>query len=366
VTIEPGSPPRRRQRTRELGGDGAGARRAGPVLLSEVAARAGVSLATASRVLSGSRSVGEPYRGRVLAAARELEYTPNAQAQAVARGASNVVGLLIHDVLDPYFSSIASGVMRHVEERGLVVFLASTHSDLDRELEYVATMRSHRSRALILCGSRTSDRLHNDRLVKELEGFQAAGGRAAVISQNKLDTHAVVPQNRAGARKLARELCRLGHRRFAVLAGPTNVLTSRDRVTGFREGLADEGVDPDGTQVLHGQFTREGGERMATQLVADGLRATCVFAVNDVMALGALSALRREGVRVPDDVSLAGFDDIVTLRDVVPALTTVRLPLEEMGARAAQLALDSDPSSPARAVKVHADVVLRDSTRPLG
>ncbi|MBM7807911.1 LacI family transcriptional regulator [Geodermatophilus bullaregiensis] len=366
MTTEPQSPARRRRRhSREPGEDGTGARRNGPVLLSEVAARAGVSLATASRVLSGSRSVGEPYRGRVLAAARELEYTPNAQAQAVARGASNVVGLLIHDVLDPYFSSIASGVMRHVEERDLVVFLASTHSDLDRELEYVATMRSHRSRGLILCGSRTTDRAHNERLVKELEGYRAAGGQVAVISQNRLGTHAVVPQNRAGARKLARELCRLGHERFAVLAGPTNVLSSRDRVTGFLEGLADAGCDPDAVQVLHGRFTREGGERLAAELVTGGLRATCVFAVNDVMALGALAALRRSGIRVPDDVSLAGFDDITTLRDVVPTLTTVRLPLEEMGARAAQLALDSDPASPPRAVKVHADVVLRDSTRPL-
>ena len=340
-------------------------RRSGPVLLSEVAAHAGVSLATASRVLSGSRSVGEPHRGRVLAAASELQYTPNAQAQAVARGASNVVGLIIHDVLDPYFSSIAGGVMRHVEERELVVFLASTHSVLERELEFVATMRSHRARALIICGSRTTDRAHNDRLVKELEGYTAAGGRAAVISQNRLGTHAVVPQNRAGARKLARELAGLGHRRFAVLAGPPGLLASRDRVTGFREGLADEGIDAADLQVLNGEFTREGGAGLAAELVEQGLPATCVFAVNDVMALGALATLRAAGVRVPEDVSLAGFDDITPLRDVVPSLTSVRLPLEEMGARAAALALDSESESAPRTVKVHAEVVLRDSTRRL-
>lgn len=340
-----------------------GARRRGPILLSEVAAHAGVSLATASRVLNGSRSVGEPYRGRVLAAARELRYTPNAQAQAVARGASNVVGLVIHDILDPYFSSIAAGVMRHVEERDLVVFLASTHSDLDREVEIVAMMRSYRTRALIICGSRTTDRSHVQRLAKELDGYAAAGGRAAVISQNRLGTHAVVPQNRAGARHLARELCRVGHRRFAVLAGPADLLTSRDRVTGFREGLADEGVDAEGMTVLHGQFTHAGGVRLAERLLADGLSAGCVFAVNDVMALGALATFRQKGVRVPEDVALAGFDDISTLRDVEPPLTTVRLPLEEMGARAAQLALDADPAAGARSEKVPGEVVLRESTR---
>jgi LacI family transcriptional regulator len=363
VTTAPERAARRRLRPAAAGTDGS--RRVGPVLLAEVAAQAGVSLATASRVLSGSRSVGEPYRGRVLAAARDLQYTPNAQAQAVARGASNVVGLIIHDVLDPYFSSIARGVMRHVEERELVVLLASTHSDLQRELEFVATMRSHRSRALIICGSRTTDRAHNERLVQELDGYTAAGGRAAVISQNRLGTHAVVPQNRAGARKLARELCRLGHREFAVLAGPTGLLASRDRVAGFRDGLADEGVPAENMQVLHGAFTHEGGEEMVTRLVEEGLRATCIFAVNDVMALGALSGLRRAGIDVPGDVSLAGFDDIPPLRDVVPALTSVRLPLEEMGVQAAQLALDADPDAEPRSVKVHAEVVLRDSTRRL-
>ena len=337
--------------------------RRSPVLLSDVAARAGVSLATASRVLSGSRSVGEPYRGLVLAAARELQYTPNAQAQAVARGASNVVGLIIHDVRDPYFSSVASGVMRYVEERDLVVFLASTHGDPERELQYVAMMRSHRARALILCGTRTTDRAHTERLAEELRGYTAAGGRAAVISQDRLGTPTVVPQNRAGARKLARELCRIGHRRFAVLAGPSRLLSSRDRLAGFREGLVDEGVDPEGMQVLHGAFTREGGEQMAARLVAQGLEASCVFAVNDVMALGALTAFRAAGLRVPEDVGLAGFDDIPTLCDVVPPLTSVRLPLEDMGVTAAQLALDTDPSAEPRSVKVHAEVVLRDSTR---
>ena len=339
------------------------AERRSPVLLSDVAAQAGVSLATASRVLSGSRSVGEPYRGWVLAAAEELQYSPNAQAQAVARGASNVVGLIIHDVRDPYFSSIANGVMRFVEERGLVVFLATTHGVPERELQYVAMMRSHRARALILAGTRTADRNHTDRLAKELEGFTAAGGRVAVISQDRLGTPAVVAQNRAGARKLARELCGLGHRRFAVLAGPSRLLTSKDRVNGFREGLVDEGVDPAGMQVLHGDFTHAGGERLAARLLADGTEATCVFAVNDVMALGALTAFRHAGLRVPEDISLAGFDDIPTLRDVVPSLTTVRLPLEDMGATAAQLALDTDPSDAPRGVKVHAEVVLRDSTR---
>jgi LacI family transcriptional regulator len=336
--------------------------RRGPVLLAEVAAHAGVSLATASRVLSGSRSVGEPYRSRVLSSAQELQYTPNAQAQAVARGASNVVGLIIHDVRDPYFSSIAGGVIRHVEERGLVVFLASSRSDPQRELAYVSMMRSHRTQALIVCGSRSTGRAENERLIRELEGYRAAGGRAAAITQDRLGTPTVVPQNRSGARQLARELCRLGHRRFAVLAGPRQLLTSRDRISGFRDGLADEGLDRGAARVLHGAFTHSGGQQLAAQLVEERFDATCVFAANDVMALGALTAFRVAGLKVPDDVSLAGFDDIATLQDVVPSLTTVRLPLEDMGVQAARLALDGGGEG-ARVVKVAGELVLRESTR---
>jgi LacI family transcriptional regulator len=185
------------------------------------------------------------------------------------------------------------------------------------------------------------------------------------VSQNLLGTNTVLVQNRAGARELALELAGLGHQRFAVLAGPTDLLTARDRLAGFTDGLARAGIEPDGVRIVHGAFTRDGGYAAAAELVAEGLTATCVFACNDVMAVGAMAALRERGLRVPDDVSMAGFDDIETLRDLVPPLTTVHLALEELGERAAELALDGAPGEPARQVRVRGHVVLRDSTRRL-
>jgi LacI family transcriptional regulator, galactose operon repressor len=340
--------------------------RRGPVRLAEVAEQAGVSLATASRVLNGShRSVGEPHRGRVLAAAGELGYRANAHAQAIARGASNVVGLVVHDISDPYFSAIADGVMRQCEQRGLVVVMASTRRDPERELDYVATLRAQRARAMIIVGSRTRDKELTARLAAEIAGFAEAGGQVACISQNRLGTHTVLVQNRAGARELARELAALGHRRVAVLAGPPELLTARDRHAGFVEGLRESGVPDAGIATITGPFTRDGGYAAATELVTDGLGVTCVFAVNDVMAVGAMAAFRDHGLSVPDDVSVAGFDDIRTLRDLVPPLTTVGLPLEEMGERAAALALDTEPGEKARTVRVRGEVVLRASTRPV-
>ncbi|MFC6088428.1 LacI family DNA-binding transcriptional regulator [Saccharothrix lopnurensis] len=336
------------------------------VTLQEVANSAGVSLATASRVLNGStRQVSVELRERVVGAARQLGYLPNASAQALARNSSVLVGLVVHDIADPYFSSIAAGVTRVAEESGFVVVLGTTGRDPRREVELVNTLRAHRARAVVIAGSRTTDRAASARLSEEITAFTAQGGRVACVSQAKLGADTVVPANRAGARALARRLAELGHRGFAVLAGPRDLLAARDRVAGFRAGLADAGVALPDANVITSGFTRDGGYAAMTDLLAARTGATCVFAVNDVMAMGAMAALRERGLRVPEDVSVAGFDDIPTLRDLVPALSTVRLPLEQMGERAARLVLDDDPGEP-RTVRVAGEVVLRASTSSPG
>ena len=334
------------------------------VTLSEVAQRAGVSVATASRVLNGSeRSVGADLRHRVLAAAAELDYVPNLHAQAVARGSSSLVGLVVHDIADPYFSSIAAGVTAAADERGLIVSLGSTLASAERELDHVALLRAQRARALILAGSRTTNAAQTRRLAREVQAFRSAGGRVACISQPLLGTDTVEPENAAGARALAAALAELGHRRFAVLAGPEPLLTARDRLAGFTAGVTAAGGEV--RRVLTGPFTRDGGYRAVEQLLASPLDVTCVFAVNDVMAVGAMAALREHGVSVPHELSVAGFDDIPTLRDVAPSLTTVRLPLDELGSKAAELALAAELPPAPRIVTVPGEVVLRESTRRL-
>lgn len=336
------------------------------VTLGDVARHAGVSLATASRVLNGSaRRVNEDLRELVLASAAELGYTANVHAQAVARGTSSTVGLVVHDIADPYFSAIASGVMGVADARGLIVTLGTTSRDPEREIEYVAMMRAQRARAVVLAGSRMADRALTERLGREVAAFRAGGGRVACVSQHRFPSDTVMPENRAGARALARQLAGLGHRRFGVLAGSRALLTSRDRLAGFRAGLSEEGIEVSTDAVVERAFTRDGGYDAARDLLARRGDLTCVFAVNDVMAMGAIAACRDLGVAVPEDLSIAGFDDIATLRDLVPSLTTVRLPLEEMGARAAELALEVDPPSKDRVHRVRGEVVLRASARKL-
>ncbi|MFT4261925.1 MAG: LacI family DNA-binding transcriptional regulator [Nocardioides sp.] len=332
----------------------------GPVTLMDVANEAGVSLATASRAFNGSkRKVGEELRQRVLAAAVKLNYSANAPAQAMAKGRTNVVGLVVHDIADPYFSSIAAGVVRAADEHHLLVSLGTTVHRPERELEYLASLRGQRSRAAILVGSRTADARLTARLSREIVAFQGSGGHVVAVSQAKFPVDTIAIENRKGARALAAELVELGYRRFAVLAGPTELLTAKDRVNGFRDALTKAGLPA--PVLLRGAFTRDGGHDAMAHLLDSHHQVDCVFAVNDVMAVGAMAACRTRGVRPGIDIGLAGFDDIGTLRDIHPSLTTVRLPLEQIGELALELVLTADHQPPRRR-RVSGEVVIRDST----
>jgi LacI family transcriptional regulator len=218
---------------------------------------------------------------------------------------------------------------------------------------------------VVLVGSRSENAAALAALGAEVDAFVAAGGRVACIGQGLLGVDTIMPENAGGAAALAHALVALGHRRFAVLAGPRDLLTARDRVAGFREGLQTWSVDLDPSCVVEGAFTRDGGyEAMSAVLAAGNDRPDCVFAVNDVMAVGALARLRAEGISVPTDIALAGFDDIPTLRDVYPPLTTVRLPLKRMGEMAASLVLSETRLARPRILPVSGEVILRMSTRP--
>lgn len=336
------------------------AERARAVTLQDVAHEAGVSLATASRVLNGStRQVGEDLRLRVTEAAERLDYSANAWAQAMARGETPVVGLIVGDIADPYFTSIAAGMSTAAEERELLVTIASTMRRPEREIQHVATFRGQRSRALVLAGSRVDDPDLLAGLRREIDAFQRSGGRVVAISQARLPIDTILFENQAGAKDLARELCALGYRSFAVLAGPDDLVTSQDRVRGFVSGLKHAGISR--PTVVTGDFTRDGGYAAMRRLIESGARPQCVFAVNDVMAVGAMAACRDSGFELPHDVALAGFDDIVTLRDLTPALTTVRLPLEHAGRLAFELVC-ADTSARPRRRRVGAEVVIRAST----
>lgn len=330
--------------------------------LSDVAREAGVSLATASRAINGSadRSVRPELAERVLAAAARLNYAPDATAQAMARGRTTTLGLVVHDITDPYFSAIAAAVIQHAERAGLQVTLTTTQNVPAREAELVDLMRRQRARAVVVAGGRSGpdDDAH---LAQSLAALRRSGAGAAVIGQPLPGVSSVAVDNRGGAAALTRALLDRGYRRFAVIGGPADRVTAADRRAGIADAL--EASDAVVLRSVECPFTWEGGHAAMTELLGAGTGAQVVLATNDVMALGALAAARELGVDVPGDVALAGFGGVATLRDVVPALSTLEIPMAELGERATELALASseDPSE-ARTVLVGGTVALRDST----
>ncbi|WP_431279555.1 LacI family DNA-binding transcriptional regulator [Leifsonia poae] len=326
--------------------------------LAQVAAHAGVSLATASRALNGStRKVNAELQDRVLASAAALGYSANVQAQAVARGTTNTVAIVVGDIADPYFSSIAAGVIRVADERGLIVTLTATGADAAREVATLSALKGQRPRAVILAGSRHADAVGAPSgSAAELVAIERGGARVAIIGAAAPGLRSVPVQNREGAASLARALVERGYTDFVVLAGPENLLTARDRADGFRDVIPD-------AQLIPGAFTRDGGYESTAALLATGARPGCIFAVTDVMALGAMTAMRDAGLTPGVDIAVAGFDDIPLVQDVTPSLTTVALPLAEIGARALELALADLPQAVSSlASPVAGTVTLRAST----
>ncbi|MEU8657798.1 LacI family DNA-binding transcriptional regulator [Actinoplanes philippinensis] len=351
------------------------------VTLHDVAREAGVSYATASRALNGSdRSVRAENLARVREAATRLGYTPHVSAQAIARGFSNTVALVVGAVDDPYFASIADGVAEGAYAAGLTLTAAVTDRSPDMGLQIVRTLRGRRPQVILIAGSRVDDDGVYAALAEELDQYRRAGGRVALLSRNELDFPTLTVDHHGGAFRLAQALAGLGYRRFAVLHGDDRIRMSHDRGRGFLDGLRQAGIHVGDRHVIATDLNRDGGHRAAAALLRGDLGgpgqaggsggagswgdrpdgAEAIFAVNDVMAIGAMTAVREAGLRPGRDVAVAGFDDIDVARDVTPTLTSVRVPLRELGRRAVELALAGDPA----VVEVPVEVVLRDSTPP--
>jgi LacI family transcriptional regulator len=329
--------------------------------LLDVAEAAGVSTATASRVLSNSTYGVKPeLRERVLAAAARLRYVPNAHARALARASTSSVGVIVHDVSDPYFAEITQGILKVAGETGRLAMICHTDRLPEKELEYLALLRAQHAEAVIFAGSGFDDAEFADRVRDEIEAYAASAVRLAVIGRHPLIAHAVIPDNRGGAERVAEALVAHGHRTIGVVNGPQRLTSTNDRLAGFRGGLEKSGVALPEPHIVPGDFTRESGAAGARQLLERVPDLTAIFALNDLMAIGALSVLQAEGVRVPEDVSLVGFDDIASSRDTTPALATVHIPLRELGERALRLAMD-DAADAARVEHVPTAFVARES-----
>jgi LacI family transcriptional regulator len=335
----------------------------GTLRLQDVADAAGVSIATASRSLSGAPGVSESVAERVRVVARRMGYVANFHARSLAAGTSRAVGLVVHEIGDPYFSEIASGVLRVGAREGLTVQICHTGRDPERELEQIRMLVANRIGALVIAGSGFADSGLQAAAKSDLRSYQDAGGRVAVIGRHHLGADAVLPDNRKGGRAIAAHVLSLGHRKIAIATGSKGLTTIVDRLAGVEEAFDAAGLSFAGVPQIEAEFTREGGKVAAERILAQHPDVTAVMALNDDMAIGILSVLRSRGIAVPQRVSVTGFDDVAVAGDLAPSLTTVRLPMMEMGEQALELALKEQAARPRRRVARH-ELVVRDSTAP--
>jgi LacI family transcriptional regulator len=311
-------------------------------------------------VLSGSEyPVNEEMRRRVEASANELKYIPNAQAQGLLLGNPRAVGVVVGDVGDPYFSEMIDGLQAVATELQYMVTVVNTHRSLRHELDAFRALRAHRVGIAILAGSGLVQAEYGEAMTLALTAAREAGESVVTVGRHTLglELPTVYVDNVEAGRLIGEHLRDLGHQDVGVLAGSMDLTSTVDRVEGLRSVFGDRLVVREITP------TRNGGWEATGPMLRDHPDLTALVGTADQMATGAISWLRENGRQVPADLSVVGCNDIWVARDLVPSLTTVRLPLQEMGAAALRLGIAAREGHVSQE-KLEIRLVVRDSTGP--
>jgi LacI family transcriptional regulator len=339
----------------------AGKRATASSVLIDVAERAGVSLATASRVLGGSNHrVSPALRERVLRAAELLDYVPNASARSLISGMRKVVGVLLHDMIDSMTADYIRALEETADRAGWLIMLVNASRDVEKELRYLRMFREERVGAIILVGSGLDDSGYRELVERELAGYAKHGGRVAATARHGLPIAEFVPDNTHGARAACEHLLLGGHRRIGIITGPKTITGTHDRIHGAQQAFAAAGVPWNDDLVIEGDFRRPSGALGAAQLLARAPDITAIFAMSDDMAFGVYDVARARELRIPEDLSVIGFNDMAASRDVSPALTTVSYPTSELARRAIEACVSAEMPGTAQVV-IPCELIVRRS-----
>jgi LacI family transcriptional regulator len=329
------------------------------VTIRDVARRAGVAPITVSRVLNNSGYFSPEIKARVDTAAAELNYVPNLLARSLRSHRTNTLALVLSDVTNPFWTTVARGVEDAASGEGFTVFLCNSDENERKQAEYLAVLLRKRVDGILLVPARSTP--------EPVRAIQRQGIQVVVMDRSVPGAQVDVVRGSSleGAQLLMRHLLELGHRQIAVLSGPEQVSTARERVEGARQALVAAGLSPGSLSVLYHGYTVDSGYQMARQALALTPRPTAFFAANNFIAIGALQALRERHLRVPDDLSLVAFDDLPISWMAEPFLTVAAQPAYEMGRRATELLLQRivDPTLPWQEVVLPMELIIRQSCR---
>ncbi len=328
-----------------------------PATIKDVAAHAGVSVATVSAVINSNKYVSPDLIQRVHESITVLSYERNSLAQGLKKQTSHTIGLIISDITNPFFTSVARGVEDVANARGYSLILGNTDEDLKKEMSYRRLLESKRADGLIVA---VTARSH-----EYLRSWSAQ--RLPLVSIDRLPSElgidAVLIDNMAGARQAVEHLITLGHERIGIVTGLPGITTTQERLTGYEQALAAHGIPLDPTLIAEGNSRIDGGECGALQLLTqEAARPTALFVTNGLMVIGALQAINLVGLRCPQDIALVGFDDFEWAAVMHPRLTTVRQPTYEIGQKAAQLLFErlEKRDAPPQVVRLQPQLIIRE------
>ncbi|MCA1635314.1 MAG: LacI family transcriptional regulator [Acidobacteria bacterium] len=327
--------------------------------IREVAREAGVSTATVSHVINNTRYVSEEVRARVVAAVEHCAYYPNAHARSLASGRSQIIGLVISDIANPFFPELVKSIETAAFERGYDVMLSNTNYDPERTSHYVRRFIERKVAGVVLMTSELDTALIGELARRDVSVVFLDLGKPGVHMSNLCVNYD------AGIEEAISHLVSLGHRRIAFIGGPASLPSAEKRLEAFHGSLRRH-LPEAPVLVYHGDFKLEGGRRAACEIMAGRGRPTAVVAANDMMALGAMGEFRAAGLDIPRDISIIGFDDIAFASLIEPQLTTVCLPRIELGRRAVEavLATIARPDQQGVEINIQTYLVIRRSTAP--
>lgn len=306
-----------------------------PVSLKDIAHAANVTPGTVSRALRDSPRVHPETKARIQHLAEEMGYTPDAQARSLVMGRTRTVGVVVTTLADPFIGSVVQAIESTAHERGYAVILASSSDVPEREIAATEMLQSRRVDGVIVTSSRVGA-LYQRRLGQL---------KVPIVLINSLVRHdsghicSVSVDNYHGGRLATGHLIERGHRRIAYVASPADRSDNVARMAGYRDALAETGIDPDPALVVTGTGRAAGGQRALPALMALDDLPTAVFCYNDMTAIGLIDAARAAGLALPQDLAIVGFDDIVFAQYACPPLTTVAQPMAELGKEAMEMAL---------------------------
>jgi LacI family transcriptional regulator len=329
--------------------------------IREVAESAGVSYATVSHVINNTRLVSQETRNRVLAAMESLNYRPNALARSLRQGKTNTLGLVLPDSANPFFAEISRSIEDEAFKKGYSVFLCNTELDTQRELFYVDVLSKKQVDGIIFVAAGDQ--------ADSLEFLVGRNMPVVMVDRNvpNVEIDAVLTDNQLGGYLATRHLLELGHRRIACISGPSSITPSAERMIGYRKALEEAGIAYDERLILRGDYHAQSGMEITHSILKMNPRPTAIFALNDLMALGALRAAAEAGCSVPGDLAVVGYDDLEIARFANPPLTTIAQPKKEIGVQAIELLVDriSQKGRPPSRLVLPPELIVRRSTQPV-